>query len=170
MILDGWGIGKQDSTDAIASTPTPFISSLYGKYPNSQLLTCGENVQILTYNSTSTRGSELEYLANAEWANNEYVYTPITEKGTYSLDLSQIVVDYAAEDYIDEWGYPNKKWHGKAHRLEGSCAWTIGEGTSIENIEAENSIKVIYDLTGRRVENVTNAGIYIVNGKKVIVK
>ena len=44
MILDGWGIGKQDSTDAIASTPTPFISSLYGKYPNSQLLTCGENV------------------------------------------------------------------------------------------------------------------------------
>ena len=44
MILDGWGIGKQDSTDAIASTPTPFISSLYGKYPHSQLLTCGENV------------------------------------------------------------------------------------------------------------------------------
>ena len=44
MILDGWGIGKQDSTDAIASTPTPFISSLYGKYPNSQLLTCGEIV------------------------------------------------------------------------------------------------------------------------------
>jgi hypothetical protein len=133
-------------------------------------LTCGENVYILTYNSTSNLGSELEYLANAEWANNEYVYTPITEKGTYTLDLSQIVVDYAAEDYIDEWGYPNKKWHGKAHSLEGSCAWTIGEGTSIENIEAENGIKVIYDLTGRRVENVTNAGIYIVNGKKVIVK
>ena len=44
MILDGWGIGKGDATDAISSTPTPFITSLYGKYPHSQLLTCGENV------------------------------------------------------------------------------------------------------------------------------
>ncbi len=44
MILDGWGIGKHDHTNAIYSTPTPFITSLYAKYPNSQLLACGENV------------------------------------------------------------------------------------------------------------------------------
>jgi uncharacterized protein YkwD len=42
--------------------------------------------------------------------------------------------------------------------------------TAIEGVEAENGEKVIYDLTGRRVENITNAGIYIVNGKKVLVK
>ena len=30
--------------------------------------------------------------------------------------------------------------------------------------------KVVYDLTGRRVDNVTRAGMYIVNGKKVFVK
>ena len=44
MILDGWGIGKQDKTDAIFNTPTPFISALTEKYPHSTLLTCGENV------------------------------------------------------------------------------------------------------------------------------
>ena len=44
MILDGWGIGKHDKTDAIFSTPTPFISALTEKYPHSTLLTCGENV------------------------------------------------------------------------------------------------------------------------------
>ena len=44
MILDGWGIGKHDKADAIFNTPTPFISSLYEKYPNSTLLACGEHV------------------------------------------------------------------------------------------------------------------------------
>lgn len=44
MILDGWGIGKQDATDAIYNTSTPFMTSLSEKYPHSTLLTCGENV------------------------------------------------------------------------------------------------------------------------------
>ena len=42
--------------------------------------------------------------------------------------------------------------------------------TSIENIAVENAENVIYDITGRRVNEITNAGIYIVNGKKVFVK
>ena len=44
MILDGWGIGKQDQSDAIFNTPTPFISALSDRYPHAELLTCGENV------------------------------------------------------------------------------------------------------------------------------
>lgn len=42
--------------------------------------------------------------------------------------------------------------------------------TSIENIAVENAENVIYDITGRRVNEITKAGIYIVNGKKVLVK
>ena len=42
--------------------------------------------------------------------------------------------------------------------------------TGVENVEVENTVKVIYDLTGRRVSEITEAGIYIVNGKKVLVK
>ena len=46
-----------------------------------------------------------------------------------------------------------------------------GEGTTgIENVEVENEVKAIFDLTGRRVEAITAPGIYIVNGKKVLVK
>ena len=46
-----------------------------------------------------------------------------------------------------------------------------GEGTTaIENVEVENEVKAIYDLTGRRVEEITAPGIYIVGGKKVLVK
>ena len=40
---------------------------------------------------------------------------------------------------------------------------------SIENVTIENST-VIYDLTGRRVKEITNAGIYIINGKKQVIK
>ena len=42
--------------------------------------------------------------------------------------------------------------------------------TSIENVTVENGKNVIYDITGRKVKEITNAGIYIVNGKKVFVK
>lgn len=42
--------------------------------------------------------------------------------------------------------------------------------TAIDNIEPETANEVIYDITGRRVNEITKAGIYIVNGKKVFVK
>ncbi len=44
IIMDGWGLGKINSSDAIQHAKTPFVSSLYSKYPNSTLITCGEDV------------------------------------------------------------------------------------------------------------------------------
>ncbi len=44
IIMDGWGLGKIESADAIRHAKTPFVSSLYAKYPNSTLVTCGEAV------------------------------------------------------------------------------------------------------------------------------
>src|SRR5579862_7339797 len=44
VIMDGWGIGKVPSADAIRHAKTPFVSSLYKKYPNTTLVTCGEAV------------------------------------------------------------------------------------------------------------------------------
>ncbi len=44
MILDGWGIGDKSKSDIISQGDTPYIDSLIEKYPNSQLLTDGENV------------------------------------------------------------------------------------------------------------------------------
>src|SRR6187549_2730228 len=44
IIMDGWGLGKVYSSDAIQHAKTPFVSSLYKKYPNTTLVTCGEAV------------------------------------------------------------------------------------------------------------------------------
>jgi 2,3-bisphosphoglycerate-independent phosphoglycerate mutase len=44
IIMDGWGLGKVASADAIQNAKTPFVSSLYNAYPNTTLTTCGEPV------------------------------------------------------------------------------------------------------------------------------
>lgn len=44
MILDGWGIGAGDRTDAIAQANTPFMDGLMASAPHARLLTDGENV------------------------------------------------------------------------------------------------------------------------------
>ncbi len=42
--MDGWGLGKVKAADAIQNAKVPFVSSLYSKYPNTTLVTCGEDV------------------------------------------------------------------------------------------------------------------------------
>ncbi|MBS1583821.1 MAG: 2,3-bisphosphoglycerate-independent phosphoglycerate mutase [Bacteroidetes bacterium] len=44
LILDGWGIGAGDRSDAIAQARTPFISHLLQEAPHARLLTDGEHV------------------------------------------------------------------------------------------------------------------------------
>src|ERR687897_3807569 len=41
MILDGWGIATRKEVSAIDKANTPFINSLYGKYPHSKLEASG---------------------------------------------------------------------------------------------------------------------------------
>ena len=45
-----------------------------------------------------------------------------------------------------------------------------GDTTEIENVVVENEVKAIYDLTGRKVNEITAPGIYIVNGVKRVVR
>jgi hypothetical protein len=42
--------------------------------------------------------------------------------------------------------------------------------TSIDNVDSDNQEAIIYDLTGRRIDEIVKPGIYIVGGKKVLVK
>jgi 2,3-bisphosphoglycerate-independent phosphoglycerate mutase len=44
LILDGWGLGKVPSSDAIVQANTPFVDGLFQNYPHTTLLTHGEDV------------------------------------------------------------------------------------------------------------------------------
>ncbi len=44
IVLDGWGYGAGDASDAIAKAKTPFMDKLLADYPNARLITYGEDV------------------------------------------------------------------------------------------------------------------------------
>ncbi|MBL7941301.1 MAG: 2,3-bisphosphoglycerate-independent phosphoglycerate mutase [Flavobacteriales bacterium] len=44
VILDGWGHGRHDDSNAIFKANTPFMSGLYQRFPNAELRTDGEHV------------------------------------------------------------------------------------------------------------------------------
>lgn len=44
VILDGWGHGPNPKVSALAQANTPYVDSLYKKYPNAELVTYGEDV------------------------------------------------------------------------------------------------------------------------------
>jgi len=44
VIMDGWGLGKKKESDAIQNAKTPFVNSLYDKYPHTTLVTFGRAV------------------------------------------------------------------------------------------------------------------------------
>jgi 2,3-bisphosphoglycerate-independent phosphoglycerate mutase len=41
VILDGWGIGKDPKVSAVDQARTPYIKSLYSRYPHSRLEASG---------------------------------------------------------------------------------------------------------------------------------
>src|SRR4051812_18799966 len=43
IIMDGWGHGQKNESNAIYMAKTPFVDSLY-HYPNTELVTSGEDV------------------------------------------------------------------------------------------------------------------------------
>jgi 2,3-bisphosphoglycerate-independent phosphoglycerate mutase len=44
VILDGWGLGADPASDAMAAADTPFFDHTWAQFPNSTLLTHGEHV------------------------------------------------------------------------------------------------------------------------------
>ena len=101
--------------------------------------------------------------------------TYYTEAGTY---YALGVVDDVVAFYKD--AFNNSRFQNNSHKAylyvaeangAASYSFRFGEGTTgIENVEVENAVKAIYDLTGRKVEAITAPGIYIVNGVKRVVR
>jgi hypothetical protein len=62
-------------------------------------------------------------------------------------------------------GVPGLK-NVKAYSLDGSLIVDAINGISLD----ASTAKTIYNVAGQRVQNLNKAGLYIVNGKKVVVK
>ena len=59
VIMDGWGLGKVASADAIQHAKVPFTNSLYHQYPHTTLITCGEAVGLRAGYDSGRTGTAL---------------------------------------------------------------------------------------------------------------
>lgn len=127
-----------------------------------------------TYNFAITTADEF----NGENDLNGSIARTLVTKDENKAYYILAVVNEVAGFYNPTNGTDNTKFYNGGHKayiaVDGAAqsnSVRFGEGTTgIENVTVENGVKAIYDLTGRRVESVTAPGIYIVNGKKVLVK
>ncbi len=98
---------------------------------------------------------------------DEEAYVLSKVDGVVGLYLAEMTdgtwLNNAAKAYLPASAVPNKSAAFYGFDWEGT--------TGIEEItENREQSTVIYDLTGRRVEEITAPGIYVVNGRKVLVK
>ncbi len=127
-----------------------------------------------TYNFAITTADEFNGENDLNGSIARTLVTKDENKAYYILAVVNEVVGFYNPTNADD----NTKFYNGGHKayiaVDGAAqsnSVRFGEGTTgIENVTVENGVKAIYDLTGRRVESVTAPGIYIVNGKKVLVK
>lgn len=119
IIMDGWGLGKIKSSDAIQNADVPFVSSLYEKYPHTTLVTCGEAVGLpsgqmgnsevghLNLGAGRVVYQELERINVAirtgEFAKNEVLLNTIrsAKNNNKALHLMGLVSDGGVHSHID---------------------------------------------------------------------
>lgn len=119
IIMDGWGLGKVASSDAIRNANTPFTDSLYKTYPNSTLVTCGEAVGLpdgqmgnsevghLNLGAGRVVYQELQrinvVIRTGSFANNEQLLAAITyaKQNDKALHLMGLVSDGGVHSHIN---------------------------------------------------------------------
>lgn len=174
MAVEGWNddaryLGAQNSTantsraEFVAEADDNTVFYFDGEYlkSNATGYYLVNNSAFLGYNGEQTEGSVIAFRA----ASNNLIgaYNISFNDGTRWLYCNQ-------GNFTDAAGGTNDA-NGYCFNIEEvEVIDEPGTSTAIENVETEVENAEIYDLTGRKVENITKAGIYIVNGCKVLVK
>ena len=116
--------------------------------------------------ATDVTGNFLKGTVTATEINEEaYVLGKVDgEVGLYKADMNGGVwLNNANKAYLPASAVPNKSAQFYGFDWDGT--------TGVEEVKGENvEVKAIFDLTGRRVKEITAPGIYIVNGRRVFVK
>ena len=89
---------------------------------------------------------------------------------------------YRTDNGNAEWGYMVLKTDGSDYDGANGPFWNDGYSSAFrveeydipegieEILDTTDRNEGIYDLTGRKLERISGRGVYIVNGKKVLVK
>ena len=98
VIMDGWGLGKVASSDAIQHANVPFVSSLYKKYPNTTLVTCGEMVGLPDGQMGNSEVGHLNLGAGRiVYQELQRIHVAVRDGEFYQNPVLRAAVDYAKQ-------------------------------------------------------------------------
>ena len=185
----------QESVDFSTGT----LDGQWGEKDTRSIWTSAAGLQIVSTDANGNEVGSMKYYNNKFTLYvNEGVATPIkytiTVPEGYSLTEMKVKNSTKVHNAWVDYDWSSYSLHNtlaeqtikfvegdNAFYLYGQVGRTIyvtsltitktGEETGIEEVKGENgSVKEIYDLTGRRINEIAGPGIYIVGGKKVLVK
>jgi hypothetical protein len=102
---------------------------------------------------------------NAYIPENVYVLSIVDDEvGLYKAEMNGgVFLNNANKAYLPANAVPDA--------VQGASGFKFRfETTGVEQVEVAKGVKAIYDLSGRKVNDMKAPGLYIVNGKKVLVK
>ncbi len=112
IILDGWGITQNPEVSAIAKANTPFIDSLYKKYPNASLRTDGLHVG----------------LPEGQMGNSEVGHMNLGAGRIVYQDLVKINLAVADESIAQETALKNALQYAKNHSKNVHFLGLVSDG------------------------------------------
>ena len=166
---------------ADAETPTAVLSEPLSTVPANTGVILYANVdKATTFNLEITQNATKVLSLEMKGSIAKTLVTKPENKECYVLSYGENGVGL----YIAKNGNDNTTFYNAGHKayLEveekanganyASYSFRFGEGTTgIDEVNGENGdAKTIFDLTGRRVEKITDKGVYIIDGQKVIIK
>ncbi|MCB0516935.1 MAG: 2,3-bisphosphoglycerate-independent phosphoglycerate mutase [Chitinophagales bacterium] len=119
IILDGWGHGQVRKADAIANAHTPFVSSLYHQYPNSELVTFGKQVG----------------LPQDQMGNSEVGHMNLGAGRIVYQDLLRIDVAIENNELVHAKTFQNLVAHAKQHNKPIHLVGLVSDGGVHSHIE-----------------------------------
>ncbi len=137
LILDGWGIGKHDNTDAVFKAKTPFIDSLQHQYKSATLKSFGENVGLPTGQMGNSEVGHMNIGAGrVVWQMLVRINKAFEDNTVLTMDGFQRLIALANEN-------PNRKIHLMGLVSDG------GVHSSLEHLKALNQLFTSLDLDER---------------------
>ena len=140
---------------------------------NIKIISAEDN-KLITVANTNDAAKCTTMLSENEITTQYYTWILDETNGCYAFKTSDGKTYLSHNGNWTTGGQQMGLYNANGNQDEGSRVFfelaPAGIETGVIDIEAENALPVIYSIIGQRIDKITTAGIYIVNGKKVIVK
>ncbi len=135
--MDGWGKGPKTAANAIFTAKTPFVDSLYEKWPNSELVTSGEDVGLPHGQMGNSEVGHLNIGAGrVVYQDLVKVNVAIKDKSFFSQAVLQETMAYVKKT--------GKKLHLIGLVSDGGVHSHINHIKALLDLASQNNLKEVY--------------------------